>query len=360
MADYPLIKPEVPNAQENKAPFIMLEAMRTGLQAAAQFAQMRRQSESEIMRLAEHERLAEEQLSFEREKIGMDFDIRQSTLDSTRTLNEAHAEYYKAGAEAYATGTKTAAQRAIAFNQQRQALVTEVNDQAAELQLNDPAFATKEPVKFAANVMQFEDTWRLSPLPEVRNAIKQYRALADEQKIPIKVGAKFDAEAKTWSGGETERRPIWQVVRNLQDPLTQEQMMADLEASGHTRVIKEFETIGGKQVPVERTEPTPLIKSYLEKAEGVKFERVPSRVAPAMLPKSAAGGTSPTELPLDIPDDTTTDPQASNARRPQFEPTETDNYLSQAKAAIAKGAAMPAVAQRLVELGIDPAHLWAA
>lgn len=426
------VAPIVPDAQKNLGATLALQAIGQGLQASAQFARMRRESEMDILKLAEHERLAEEGMELEKQKMSQDFDIRQATLDSTRTLNEAHAAYYTAGAEAYATGTKTAAQRAIAFNQQRQALVDDVNGQASRLQLDDPNFATKNPVQFAANVMQFEDMFSLSPLPEVKNAISVYRRTADQQKIPIRMGATHDPVADKWEGGQTKTVPIWQVVKNLQDPDTQEETMNALMASGHTRIVEEFQDFSGVKVPVKKTELKPQIKSYLEKGKDVKFERVPSRVAPAMLPKSAAGGTAPTELPVDIPEDTTTDPQASlrqrlgtreiggegydpsatpsptpfkpydmfksmgpdnafgpnvsgktvhsqeeadewfkrgyrragepqaSAKQPQFNPTETDTLIAQAKGAIAKGAPMAAVAQKLQEFGIDPSQLWAA
>lgn len=355
-----LVAPIVPDASKNLSATIALQAIGQGLQASAQFARMRRESEADVMRLAQQERLAEESLAHDKEKMAMDFDIRQATLDSTRTLNEAHAEYYRAGAEAYATGTKTAAQRAIAFNQQRQALVTDVNDQAARLQLDDPNFATKNPVQFAANVMQFEDMFSLSPLPEVKNAISVYRRTADQQKIPIRMGATFDAVAEKWEGGETKTVPIWQVVKNLQDPDTQEETMNALMASGHTRIVEEFQDFSGVKVPVKKTELKPQIKSALEKSKDVEFKRVPSRVAPAMLPKSAAGGTEPTELPaVDIPPDTTTDPQAS-AKQPKFDQTETDAHLMHAKEALRNKADYAAVVARLTELGIDPTLLWAS
>lgn len=383
-----LVSPIIPDGNKSKAPELFLQAMGQGLQAFSRMAEMRRQSEMDMLKLAEHERLSQEQFALEKEKMSQDFDIRQATLDSTRTLNEAHAEYYRAGAAAYADGTKTAAQRAIAFNQQRQALVTDVNDQAARLQLDDPNFATKEPVQFAANMMQFEDMFSLSPLPEVKNAISVYRRTADQQKIPIKMGAKFDEEAKTWSGGETKTVPIWQVVKNLQNPDTKEQTLNDLKASGH--INSEEETVPGKKRDffgafLSILDPSPSPQKYgraweklrstpdttrtvdkstdvgkriIKESSAVEFKRVPSRVAPAMLPKGAAGGTTPTELPEpDSPADMT-DPQAS--AQPVFEPTETDKMLEHAKVAIAKGAPMPMVAQRLTDLGIDPTPLWAS
>lgn len=362
---FPLVRPEVPDAQHNKSADILLEGMRTGLQAAAQFAQARRQSESEIMRIAAQERIAQDEHAVQREKIYKDTEVQDQ-------LMKMHGQYYdslgKAAlmkADAYTKGLSNT----VAFNQQRQDLVNDVNDHASSLKLDDPKFATEEPVKYAANVMQFEDMYQMSPLPEVKNAIKQYRTIADQQKIPMKTGVK-DEDGTLKASGEGKMVPIWQVVKRMQDPLLQDQTMLDLEASGHTKIVNEFQDIGGTKVPVKRTEPTPLIKSYLEKGKGVDFGRVPSRVPAAMLPKSAGKGTAPTDLPApDLPavDETNPDqlpPDASaqpaSSATPDYQPTETDKMIGMAKAALAKGAAPAAVTQKLQELGIDPAQLWAA
>jgi hypothetical protein len=360
-----LVAPLIPNAQENKGAELFLQGTHTGLAAAAQFAQMRRESENEMLKLAQQERMSQEQHEIEKMKI-----------EAELPMYEAHAKYFDAmtalslsKAKAYASGTATAAQRAIQFNQQREELVNDVNQQASQLKLDDPNFATKQPVQFAANVMQFEDMFSLSPLPEVKNAIRRYRTLADTQKIPLKIGATFDEEKGTWvGGGEPKMVPVWQVVRNMQDPARQDETMNALQASGHMKIIQDVQDMtaalkgGGtvtKKVNVTRAEPNPEIKGALDEGKGVQFQHVPSRVPSAMLPKSAATGTTPTELPEpDLPPDTTTDePQASNKA---FPPTDTDLTIQHAKNAIAKGASSAVVAQRLQQMGIDPGLLWNA
>lgn len=352
-----LIDPLIPDAQKNRSSDIFLQGIGQGLAGMARFQQMKRDSEMEMLKLAEHERLSQEQNALEKEKMANDYEIRSTALESTVKLQDAQAGLFKERARAFADGTATAAQRSIAFNQQREALVNDVNQQASKLQLDDVNFATKEPVKFAANVMQFEDMFSLAPLPEVKNAIRRYRTVADQQKIPLKLGATFDADNEKWVGGTSKLVPIWQVVRNMQDPLQQEETMAALQASGHTKVVEEWLDFSGTKVKGTRTEPSPQIKSALEQGKGVKFEHAPSRVTPAMLPKSAAGGTTPTELPdPDLPP--MDEPQARNA--PKFDTTQTDLYIQHAKAAIAKGAPAAAVAARLQELGIDPTPVFEA
>lgn len=353
-----LVAPIIPNAQENKGPELFASSFGTGLAAMARFSEMKRNSDMQLLKIAENEKLAQEQNALEREKMATDADIRRSALDSTMKLNEAHADYFRAHAKAYSDNTATATQRAIAFNQQRESLVNEVNDQASKLKLDDPDFATKQPVQFAANVNQFEDMYGLSPLPEVKGAIHRYRTLADQQKIPLKIGATFDEEKGTWVGGKESSVPIWQIARNMKDPDQQEETANALQASGHMKLIQDFEEIAGKKVPRTRSEPDDLVKNALKEGESVNFQRVPSRVPSAMLPKSAGPGTAgPTDLPEPYLPPVVDEPQARNV--PQFDPTQTDTYISQARAAIAKGAPMAAVARRLQEMSIDPQVLFA-
>lgn len=367
-----LIAPEVPDAQKNLGASLFLQGAHTGLAAAAQFAEQRRQSENEMLKLATEERIAQDQHAFEREKLYKDSEVQDA-------LTKAHAEYYKTmgdaammKANAYVKG----ASNVVAFNQQRQDLVNEVNAESDKLQLNDPSFATKEPIKFAANVMQFKDMFGLSPLPEVKSAVQKYQAIADQQKIPLKLGATYDEEQAKWVGGEEKMVPIWQVVSNLQDPLRKDDTTAALHASGHFKTSEV--TVPGQATkswkrPIDSlwdmiNGPTPqkrsvegpdsTLSTIMKQGEGVQFQHVPSKVPAAMLPKSYGKGTDgPTQLPEpDLPADGTSDPQASNSG---FQPTDTDVILGHAKAALANGAPREAVVARLQQLGIDPGSLAA-
>lgn len=354
-----LIAPQTPDGNASKGPELFLQGMGQGLAAFARFAEMKRNSENEILKLAQHERLAKEQTDLEREKMAADQDYREKALEVTRDLNAAHIGYYNSQADAFKNGQARDWQNKTAFNQQRETLVNEVNESAASLKLNDPEFATKEPVQYAANVMKFRDMYGLSPLTEVKNALTQFQRIADQQKINLKMGAKYDEDKGAWMGGETKAVPVWQIVKNLSDPLQQEATTNALEASGHFHVIQDFETINGVKVPRTSQELDPALKDVIDKGKDVKFERSPSRVPPAMLRSGSGRGTNgPTPMPdPDIPAD---DPQASNSKQPVFNQTDTDRTIAMAKAAIAKGASRDAVAQRLQEMGIDPADALAA
>lgn len=341
-----LVAPIVPNAQENKAPELMLRGMAQGLASAAQFADMRRRSEMDIMQLAARERMAEDQLALEKEKMSQDYELRDRQISVTKS---------------YYDGITRNRNTAIDFNLQRQALIAEVNDSAEKLKLNDPEFQTKNPIRFAQGVRDFEDMWRLSPLPEVKHAISQYKSVAEEQKIPIKVG--MVEKDGAWTGGETKNVPILQIVKNLKDPATREKTQQILAANGLMKVPKELEDQSGKWfgrgLDKSKLKPTeiadPRLSQAMEQSANLDTSKKASRVPTAMLPKSAGKGTEPTDIEPELPVE---EPQASNSQEPVFEPTQGDQMLFNAKAAIAKGAPIAAVAQRFQEMGGDPSQLW--
>lgn len=340
-----LVAPIIPDGNASDGPKIFLQALGQGLQAVARFAEMKRSSESEMLQIAARERMAQDEHQLGMQKLELETEMRGREMDINEALMPARKDYF----ESVATTRRNTTGAALEFNRQRQTLINDVNSQAAQLKLDDPAFATKEPVQFAANVMQFEDMYRLSPLPEVKHAIKQYRTIADQQKLTIKAA----------DGADPKAVPIWQIVKNLQDPDAKAQTVAMLKANGYySDNIRKVPGVPTKDWtrpwdsawdaimgPTEKSEvveePTPALGQILEKGKGVEFKRAPSRVPPTMLPSSAAKGTSPTELPE--PD------------LPQFEPTNTDKIMQDARDAIARGAPRDAVLQELQSKhGIDP------
>lgn len=343
---YPeLVAPLIPDAQKNQSAQIALEGMKIGLASAANFAQMKRNSEIEMVQLAAKERIANDQLELDKEKLSQDFDLRDRQI-------KVQKSYYDNLTATRNTG--------INFNLQRQALLAEVNDSAEKLKLNDPEFQTKNPIRFAQGVRDFEDMWRLSPLPEVKHAIKQYKDVAEEQKIPIKLG--MVEKDGVWTGGEMKSVPILQIVKNLKDPATREKTMKVLEANGLMEAPKELKAMTGKWIgglkedKLKKTEITdPRLNQAMEQSAGLDTSKKESRVPTTMMPKSAGKGTGPTDIEPDLPVE---EPQASNSQEPVFEPTQSDQMLFNAKAAIAKGAPIAAVAQRFQEMGGDPSQLW--
>src|SRR3954471_4186522 len=100
-----LVAPIIPNAQDNKGAELWLQGTHTGLSAAIQFAEQRRQSEAEMARLAQQERISQEAHALDMKRI-----------EQNAPLIDAHTKYYSALADlqtnkatAYANQTATAA-----------------------------------------------------------------------------------------------------------------------------------------------------------------------------------------------------------------------------------------------------------
>lgn len=362
-----LTAPIIPDAQHNKSSEILLEGLRGGFAAAAQIAQQRRQSESDLAHLALQERLQNEAHDLERTKLSMASEM----IPYQKSEATAKASLQTEQARAYSEGRATSAQQTIKFNRQKETLFSEVNKTAQDLQLDDPVFQTKEPMQFAANVMAFKDMYGLAPMPEVKGAIKHYQDIADQQKIVIRPNAIKD-ELGQWKTGEPRSVPIWVIAKNLQDPNAHEQTMMDLEASGH--ITKSEENVPGTpgkifgswwpDAPTKKTieKHTPAMDRLLQ--DKTQFQHAPSKVPSVMLPSSSATGTAPTELPVDVPVDATTAPgtdsyapQSSNTS-PDYGP-DVDVLLGHARAALQRGAAPKDVAMRLNSFGVDPNQLWA-
>lgn len=286
------------------------------------------------------ERLADEQHQLEKQKLDQSAELIPYQIGALKAETDLRTEH----AKAYSEDRATEAQQKVKFNRQRQALVNEVNDQSGRLKLNDVQFATKDPVSYAANVMKFKDMFELSPLPEVKNAIRQYQTIADQQKITLRAAVK--GEDGNWAAiGESKQVPIWQVVKRLQDPATHEEAVSQLRVSGHiqsqeSRVKNPKASWWDKHIPweddtmsVTKDVPDATAQGLMDKTS-TDFGHVPSKVPPAMLPSSASSGTSPTGMT-------------------GYAPTETDGVIARAKSAIARGASRDAVVKKLDDMGID-------
>lgn len=357
-----LVAPLIPDAQKNRSPDLLIEGFTKGLAAFSQLAQVRRQAESDVAHLALQERMAQEQHGLEQQKL----DLAADMLPYQKELISSQADLAREHARAYTDGTATAAQNQIRFNRQKEALFNEVNKTTQELQLDDPQFQTKEPMQFAANVMKFRDMYGLAPMSEIKGAIKKYQDIADSQKIVIRPNAIKDENGQ-WKTGEPRSVPIWKIAQNLQDPDAHEQTMNDLRASGH--ITETEESVPGKPSAIFGSwwPDAPTTKKIEKRSPAMErllqnktqFEHAPSRVPAVILPSSSGAGTAPTELPVDIPEDGTSDPQASAGKPPDYGP-DIDALLENARAAIRRGAPMKAVAERLQsQFGVDPNQLWA-
>lgn len=304
MAGYPeLVAPIVPDAQRNKSSEILLEGMRSGLAFMSQMSQQRRQQESDLAHMALQERLAGEQHALEQQKLNQAAELIPSTIKA----QEARSSYEAARAKAYVEGTATEAQRKIKFNQQMEGLFEDFNSQVEKRNGNNPQFAAKQPVDFAISFINQMDEFQMASWePRIRNGLKQMQSIADQQTVPY--------------GSDRKPTPIWRIITHLQsaDEATRVQAREDLKAAGHVRTEKV------KGVPTKAWTrpidslwdrfigPTDTTQEVLDDTgrglvdKSARFQHVPSRVPPTMLPGSYAAGTSPTELPdPDLPPDMT-------------------------------------------------------
>lgn len=288
-----LVAPIIPDAQKNRSPDILFEGLRTGLAAFAQFAELRRRSESEVARLALQEKLAGEEHALSQQRMAQDYELRDRTLSVAEEMlpfqkqaSEAQTQLSTEHAKAYAEGTATAAQMKAEAVRQKNLLLKEVSDNARELKLDDPHFQTKEPMAFAKNVMDFERMYHLSPLPEVRQAIKAYRTVADSQKLFIKHGVD-DGTGAIKGTGNGRQVPAWRIVANANNPATREQTLRDLEASGYTELVESLQQFtnkdGGKvDVPTKTRVLRQPVKSMVEESQ--TLESPLSDAAPVAAP----------------------------------------------------------------------------
>lgn len=264
MADYPdLIQPKVPSAQENRAPDLLIEGFTKGMAAFAQFAQIRRQQESDLAHMALQERLAGEQHELERQRLAQAAELIPSQIEA----NKAHANLFAAQAGASARGGGTAAQLAAEKIRKNEVLLQEVGGDVSQLQLEDVDFQTKHPVQYGKNVRAFAQKYRFSLVPAIRSAVKGYQQAADEQKILLKHSI-VDEDGKLKVTGDPIEVPAWKVAERVADPLTSEQTMRDLQANGHMDVIESIEKFKGADgktvnVPNKTTRLKPGLAKYV-------------------------------------------------------------------------------------------------
>lgn len=339
-----LVAPIVPNAQENKAAELFLRAMDSGFAQAARFAEMRQRSVLEREQLAANMAIKEKQFEFAREENAQKLELEWEQLDIERGLKEAHADLYRSKAEQEGNAVK----RSLEYGQKRRALWEELQKDADALNLNDPGFKTREPVQYAANLVQFNDMYGASPLPEVKGLIKQYRTEADSMRIPLKVGATYNSTAGRWEGGEKVDVPMWQIVRNFQDENRRDDLLSTFEASGlfkrttRTEGKTQITELGPADSAVARS-----LSTFIKKNFGVEFKRGKLKESAKLPPKAAYVDDADTLPPG-------SEGAAATGASLELEPTESDTLLNQARAAIQKGAPEAAVRKMLLDKGVDP------
>jgi len=372
LPNVPIVEPLIPDAQKNKSADIAVESLKTGLSAALGMAKMRRDTESELARLAVMEKNSQQQHDIELAKLENVAEM----MPFQQELASAHADYYRTSG----ANRITSAARDYRFNQQQESLVNDVNSVMDQLRLTDPRFPTDDPAGFAAAALAFKKMYALSPEPWIKHIIAKNMDTASQQKIRLKRA--FKDEGGSWNAyGEPQEVPLWQAIEKLQNEDTREEAMEELRLSGHIgtkNVEVEKDSTGlrrffnktfpkhfpgwGKEKGFEQVDVvSPTAKKAIEESKrGLNFkaEGVKSRVPPAMLQPSRKGGTDPTRTPFE--DEENLYPDQSNAARSSsgYGPTDSDVILNQAIRALKLGAAPNLVAARMQEKGVDPRQLF--
>jgi hypothetical protein len=293
-----LIEPLIPDAQKNRGPDLFLQGLGQGLQAFTRMAAMRRESESEIAKMALQERLAGQEHDLKAQQLAQSYELDNRRIQVAEDMvpyqqraSEAQTDLNAEHAKAFAEGTATAAQMKQEQTKQKMALLKEVADNARSMKLDDPHFQTKNPMEFAKNVLEFGRMYHLSPLPEVKSAIKGYQAIADEQKLFIKHGVEDDT-GSIKGMGQGRQVPAWRIISNVNNPQTREQTLRDLEASGYTELVQGFTSMTDKEgkrvdVPTKTRSLKGPIKKMLDESltlDGTADAAPEAAAAPAPMP----------------------------------------------------------------------------
>jgi hypothetical protein len=346
-----LVAPLIPDAQRNQGPALFLQGLGQGLQAFTRMAEQRRQSESEIARMALQERLATQEHDLQAQRLAQSYE-----LDNRRILNEeALMPARKAELEAradYQTNTRgVIARKATA----QIAAMNDFNLRVAKYGLDDPN--PKDPVKFYANARRLKDEFSWANIPDIKLAIKDIDMRTKEHTVPLLINQRTTDEAgNVLIQPITKQVPIGEVIENIKDPKKYDQMIDLLRRNGlFPKYIDPNIDPEGEKAETDKVNASPTVKALraaiqaetkaVESGGGTDFSRGQRRVQPGGLMAEPEATPAP---PQDIDE---SDLFSSIGQ--------TEKYLGFAKAALAKGADPRAVAAKLQGFGVDPAQLWA-
>lgn len=387
----PLVAPIVPeNTGDTVAKIVagtdLAGTFLKGFAAMSQANAQRKQLELDAQRLSQTFALQQDAHAIQREELAQQGEFRREQLESTKELNSAHAEYWRATGRAKVSGVRQGLLGQAEYNSQLHALHEDATGRARQLQLNDPKFQTENPIEFAANLQKFDDEYGQAPATTgIPSRLQQWKTIADQQKTRLKRG-----------GGEGMLVPNWQIVRDLQNPETREQTINDLKASGHYSE-ETFETPKGEESLPKwqqwvnkhtaregkrykpsgvyrdtRMTPSALTADWLKKSETTDFSRRPSRV-PDFVPQGAASTIIKSGRDIYQPREqqereTEMEPELPVSEEPTAStgtigtPTETDTILAEARMTREKAKARgiditEQLSAELQRLGIDPSQL---
>lgn len=339
-----LVAPIVPDGNKSRAPDLLLEGFRTGLAGATQLAQLRRQSEEAVAKMALQERLAEQEHNLSAQRMSQEYELRDRHLQVEEELLPARKAALEATAE-YTRISKGAAARQSAA---KIATLNDFNRQVARYKLDDPN--PRNPVEFYASARRLKDEFGWADIPVIKHTLKQIDLRTKEHTIPISINMPVkDEDGETVIKAVTKRVPIGELVEGIKDPDKYPGIMKAIERSG---LLKD-DTPGNK--PLRAAIQAEIRK--VESGKGTDFSRGKSRVAPGgPLSEPATESIEPA-----LPEAEVTAPATEDVDESDLFGSigQAEKYLGFARAALARKADPKAVAQRLQSLGVDPSVLWA-
>lgn len=366
-----LIAPRIFDGNASKGPELFLQGLGQGLQAFARFAEMRRASESDVLRLAAQERMAQQSHEFDKQKLALDadyrdreYDLKQRELQNRQPLLEAQTRAANSLSD-YRDRKMVYASEGLAsiadIARRKEEIAADFRTRMDEFDLHNPN--PTNPVEFYQNVKRLKQEYAYADLPFVKNAFRQLDVRVAEHTLPIKIGDR------------TKEVPIGQIVENLNDPDQRKVELQKqlLEDSGHIKTVTEedkrergwFASWFSPTPVIKKKVPSSSLQSVTEQGEGIDYSDSAPRVPPGWNVRERTRNPMDDYFPRDGSDETLFDDPQSSTRpiSPDdlFKPSQIEVILQQAKTAIARGASMGAIAQRLQEeYSIDPSKLWTA
>lgn len=384
------VEPIVPDANRSLAP----EIVTRGLASLAQMALAREKAQLEAEQMTTDAALKSRQLDISRENNLLDFKVGMKNADALQDYHRKEIGIQQENADSLKEFRDRNSAPDNPFNpafKMKKALQKEqdwvdFNTEFSKAGLDESN--PKNPVDYHAKFQRLYDGWQFSTDPRVKHTLEQIKRVTEQHTIPLKDVA-YDESGAPITIGEPKKRPVGQIMENLNDPEQAQKQLEQLRANNLTvphniekpvstrrdyfvKWLKDWSpTTGGKDNPLgasskettqEGYDMGPQLSTYAKMAAGVDFSRgKPKTFAPAeeaSTPVDAA--PSITQSSVDEAAQTMADEASAGTKSSEtlFPPTETDKIMAQARRAAARpGANIDGIKAALQAKGIDPSQL---
>lgn len=299
---YPLVKPEVPVADNTAAKIIassdLAGSFLHGLTAFGNLAAQRQRNELELKQLAQETHLKEESFGLQKQKLEQDFNIKKELLPLQEGLLRSHAAAYSATANANAS----AANNLLDYKKNVANAVIDFQSVLKKTDLLNPN--PKNPMQAYADYADVAQQFSNADIPQIKSTLAALKARFDGFKIPLPNYGASPAGDKFVGGARMDFSP-GQIIAQLQDPTTAPIMTNALRDAGMIVPTEKVKTQSGDEV-VTGVKTQPWLQSWIDSSQGVTMKpHTAARPGVAMMSqwmaKSGAGGagtatTTPTAV----------------------------------------------------------------